>query len=164
MWSALGGIMKGSGNAPPGTVPAKGKYMDRDLDRCAERYAIPFAHNPHFPVNTLALQRAAVAVLDEQGEDVFRRLIGACFQAIWVEARNMGDPDVAAEVLSATGFDPAALAARASDPAVKEKLKSNTDGAVARGVFGAPTFFVGDEMYFGQDRLDYVEDALGLTT
>ena len=156
----LGGIMKASGNAPPGTVPAKGKYMNRDMVRCAERYDIPFTLNCHFPVNTLALQRTAVAVLDEQGEDAFLRLIDACFHAIWAEGRNMGEPDVAAEVLAAAGFDPEELMAKASDPAIKEKLKANTDGAVARGVFGAPTFFVGDEMYFGQDRLDYVADAL----
>ena len=101
-----------------------------------------------------------MALLDEAGEDAFRRFIEACFQAIWVEAENMGDMAVAGEVLSAAGFDPEALAARAGDPAIKKKLKANTDGAVARGVFGAPTFFVGDEMYFGQDRLDYIEDAL----
>jgi 2-hydroxychromene-2-carboxylate isomerase len=156
----LGGIMQATGNAPPGKVPAKGKYMNRDMERCAARYDIPFVLNRHFPVNTLALQRAAVAVLDEQGEDAFVRLIDACFDAIWAEGKNLGDPDVAAEVLSAAGFDPEALAARTADPAIKAKLKENTDGAVARGVFGAPTFFVDDEMYFGQDRLDYVEDAL----
>ena len=156
----LGGIMKGSGNAPPGTVPAKGKYMDRDMTRCAARYDIPFTLNRHFPVNTLALQRAALAVLEEQGEDAFLRLIDACFHAIWAEGKNLGAPDVAAEVVSVAGFDPEDLAARAGDPAIKDKLKDNTDGAVARGAFGAPTFFVGEEMYFGQDRLDYVEEAL----
>jgi 2-hydroxychromene-2-carboxylate isomerase len=156
----LGAIMQATGNAPPGKVPAKGKYMNRDMERCAARYDIPFVLNRHFPVNTLALQRAAVAVLDEQGEDAFVRLIDACFDAIWAEGKNLGDPDIAAEVLSAAGFDPEALAARTADPAIKAKLKENTDGAVARGVFGAPTFFVDDEMYFGQDRLDYVEDAL----
>ncbi len=156
----LGGIMQGSGNTRPGAVPAKGKYMDRDLERCAQRYDIPFTLNPHFPFNTLTLQRAAVALLDEQGEEEFRRFIDLGFQAIWVDAKNMGDMAVVAETLSAAGFDADALAARAGDPAIKEKLKANTDGAVARGVFGAPTLFVGEEMYFGQDRLDYVEDAL----
>ena len=156
----LGGIMQATGNAPPGKVPAKGKYMNRDMKRCAERYGIPFVLNRHFPVNTLTLQRAAVALLDEQGEDEFRSFIDTCFHAVWAEGKNMGDMAVVAETLSATGFDAAALAARAGDPAIKEKLKANTDSAVERGVFGAPTFFVGDEMYFGQDRLDYVEDAL----
>ncbi|NKB47749.1 MAG: 2-hydroxychromene-2-carboxylate isomerase [Alphaproteobacteria bacterium] len=156
----LGGIMQATGNSPPGTVPAKGQYMDRDMVRCATRYDIPFTLNVYFPVNTLALQRAAVAILDQAGEDTFRRFIDACFQAIWADGANMGDPDVAGEILSAAGFDAADLLTRASDPAIKKKLKAITDGAVARGVFGAPTFFVGDEMYFGQDRLDYVEEAL----
>ena len=156
----LGGIMQATGNAPPGKVPAKGTYMNRDMVRCAARYDIPFVLNAHFPVNTLTLQRAAVALLDEQGEAEFSRFIDICFHAIWAEGRNMGDIAVVAETLSAAGFNAEAMAARASDPAIKEKLKANTDDAVARGVFGAPTFFVGDEMYFGQDRLDYVEDAL----
>ena len=168
----LGGIMKGSGNRPPSTVPAKGKYMGRDLVRCAERYSIPIARhditsyrpNPHFPVKTLIVQRAAIALLDAGGEAALLPFLDTCFQAVWVESKNMGSVSVAAEVLSAAGFDPEDLTAKAADPAIKEKLKANTDGAVARGVFGAPTFFVGEEMYFGQDRLDYVEDALGLTT
>lgn len=160
----LGAIMQATGNAPPGKVPAKGRYMNRDMVRCAARHAIPFVLNAHFPVNTLMLQRAAVALLDEAGEAAFRRFIDTCFDAIWAEGKNMGDMEVVAETLSAAGFDAEDLAARAGDPAIKEKLKANTDAAVARGVFGAPTFFVGDEMYFGQDRLDYVEDALRLAT
>jgi 2-hydroxychromene-2-carboxylate isomerase len=156
----LGGVMQATGNNPPGTVPAKGEYMGRDLVRCAERYGIPFALNPHFPVKTLIIQRMAIVLLDEGGEDALRPFLDACFQAVWVEGKNMGSAAVAAETLSAAGFDPEDLVARAGDPAIKEKLKENTDGAVARGVFGAPTFFVGEEMYFGQDRLDYVEAAL----
>jgi 2-hydroxychromene-2-carboxylate isomerase len=160
----LGAVMQGSGNVPPGTVPAKGDYMGRDLVRCAERYDIPFALNPHFPVKTLLMQRTAVALLDDGGEAALLPFLDTCFDAVWVDGKNMGDGAVAAETLSGAGFDPEALAARASDPAIKEKFKANTDGAVARGVFGAPTFFVGEEMYFGQDRLDYVEDALALET
>jgi 2-hydroxychromene-2-carboxylate isomerase len=156
----LGAVMQGSGNSPPGTVPAKGEYMGRDLVRCAERYDIPFALNPHFPVKTLILQRAAVALLDDGGEGALLPFLDTCFQAVWVDGKDMGSAAVAAETLSAAGFDPEVLVARAGDPAIKEKFKANTDGAVARGVFGAPTFFVGEEMYFGQDRLDYVEDAL----
>ena len=156
----LGGVMKGSGNTPPGSVPAKAEYMEYDLVRCAARYEIPFTFNHHFPVNTLIVQRAAVATLDEAGEDAFRRLIDACFQAMWVEVQDLGDPDIVAEVMADAGFDAQSLAARAVDPAIKAKLKANTDDAVARGVFGAPTFFVDGEMYFGQDRLDYVETAL----
>lgn len=156
----LGGIMQATGNAPPGTVKAKGQYMERDMVRCAARYDIPFVLNTHFPVNTLTLQRAAVALRDAQGEDEFHRFIDTCFNAIWAEGKNMGDREVVGATLLDAGFDATALAKRAGDPAIKEKLKAITDDAVARGVFGAPTFFVGDEMYFGQDRLDYVELAL----
>ncbi len=120
----LGGIMNATGNVPPGSVPAKGKYMSRDLVRCAARFDIAFTLNPHFPVNTLTLQRAAVSLLDEAGEEAFARFIDACFQAIWVDAKNMGDPAVAGEVLSAAGFDPDELLARAGDPAITDTLKS----------------------------------------
>ncbi|MDH3737718.1 MAG: 2-hydroxychromene-2-carboxylate isomerase [Alphaproteobacteria bacterium] len=156
----LGGVMQATGNAPPGKVPAKGKYMNRDMVRCAARFGIPFILNEYFPVNTLPLQRAAVALLDEAGEAEYRRFIDTCFNAIWADGLNMGDAAVAGDVLSKAGFDAETVLARASDPTIKEKLKANTDDAVARGVFGAPTFFVGEEMYFGQDRLDYVEAAL----
>lgn len=156
----LGGVMKGSGNTPPGTVPAKAEYMRHDLARSAARYDIPFTFNHNFPVNTLMLQRAAVALLDDGDESAFLRLTDAAFEAIWVDAEDTGDADIAAAVLSHAGFDPAALTARASEPAIKHKLKASTESAVARGVFGAPTMFVGPEMFFGQDRLDYVERAL----
>jgi len=158
----LGAVINATGNVPPGTVPAKGKYLLRDWMRCAARYGIPFTFNHHFPVNTLVVQRAAVAVLDDDGDATFVRLIDACFQAMWVDGKDLGDLTVVTEIFAAAGFDPDRLMARAGDPAVKQKLKANTDAAVARGVFGAPTFFVGDEMFFGQDRLDYVEDALKL--
>jgi 2-hydroxychromene-2-carboxylate isomerase len=81
-----------------------------------------------------------------------------------VDSRNMGDPTVVAEVLGQAGFDAQALLALAADPAVKEALKSNTEEAVRRGAFGAPTMFVGDQMFFGQDRLDFVKDALAPAT
>ena len=158
----LGAIMKATGNAPPAAVPAKGEYLRHDWGRCAARYDIPFTFNHNFPVNTLVVQRAAVATLDDAGEAAFLRLIDACFQAMWVEAKDLGDLAIVAETFADAAFDPDHLLARAADPAVKQALKTNTDTAVARGVFGAPTFFVGDEMFFGQDRLDYVTEALKL--
>jgi 2-hydroxychromene-2-carboxylate isomerase len=84
----------------------------------------------------------------------------AVYDAIWVRALNMNDPEVAAQAFAAAGFDPAAIAALTDDPAVKAALKATTDEAVQRGVFGAPTMFVGDEMFFGQDRLDFVRESL----
>lgn len=153
----LGGVFKATGNASPASVPAKGRYTRIDFERFARRYEVPFAQNPFFPINTMQLMRGAVALLDG---DQFQPYVDAVFRAIWVEGQNMGDPDVVARVLGGQGFDVAGLLQQVNDPAVKERLRQITERAIERGVFGAPTFFVGDEMFFGQDRLDFVEAAL----
>ncbi len=153
----LGGVFKATGNASPASVPAKGRYTRIDFERFARRYQVPFAQNPFFPINTMQLMRGAVALLNS---DQFRPYVDAVFRAIWVEGQNMGDPDVVARVLGGQGFDVAGLLQQINDPAVKERLRQITERAIERGVFGAPTFFVGDEMFFGQDRLDFVEAAL----
>jgi 2-hydroxychromene-2-carboxylate isomerase len=153
----LGGVMQTTGNRPPGTVAAKGAWMQADLERWAKRFNTPFARNPHFPMMTLLTQRIAVGIVDTPD---FERYLAAVFNAAWRDGKNIADKAVLAEVLTAAGLDAAKLLAMADDPANKEKLKANTDEAVARGAFGAPTFFVGDEMHFGQDRLDFVEEAL----
>ena len=105
----------------------------------------------------LQLMRGAVAY---QGTADFERYLTTVFNAMWVDELDMGQPDVVGKVLAKGGFDPAEVMAKVSDPAVKEQLKAATEEAIGRGVFGAPTFFVGDEMFFGQDRLDFVEAAL----
>jgi 2-hydroxychromene-2-carboxylate isomerase len=140
-------------------VPAKGSYMQGDLERFARRYGVPFRHNPHFPINTLMLMRGAIGL---QMRDPQRMLpyVDAVMRAIWVDGRNMNDPATVGEVLQAAGFDPQQLLALTADPEVKERLKAATQQAVARGVFGAPTFFVGDQMFWGQDRLDFVKEAI----
>lgn len=153
----LGGVFKATGNASPASVPAKGRYTRIDFERFARRYEVPFAQNPFFPINTMQLMRGAVALLDG---DQFQPYVDAVFRAIWVKGQNMGDPDVVARVLGGQGFDVAGLLQQINDPAVKERLRQITERAIERGVFGAPTFFVGDEMFFGQDRLDFVEAAL----
>lgn len=155
----LGGVFQATGNASPAMIPAKGRYMIRDLARYAERYGVPMRFNPHFPINTLSLMRLLVAVQLHQPER-FADALQALFQAIWVEGLNMGDPLKVAGVLEAAGFDAAVLQQQIAEPAVKETLRATTEEAVKRGVFGAPTCFVGDEMFFGQDRLDFVRDAL----
>jgi 2-hydroxychromene-2-carboxylate isomerase len=159
----LGGVFQATGNHSPTTVPAKGDYMMRDLALHAQRYGVPFQHNPHFPINTLTLMRGATAVQMQQPAR-FHALVDAMYRAIWVDAKNMNDPQVVGAVLQEAGFDPAALLAQASDPQVKERLKQVTQEAVARGVFGAPTFFVDGQMFWGQDRLDFVKQALKATT
>ena len=155
----LGGVFQATGNRSPMEVPAKGQYLMDDLQRFARRYGVPFRHNPHFPINTLTLMRGATAVQMHQPER-FSDYVQAVFRAIWVDGKDMNDPQVVASVLQAAGFDPAALMAQVSDPQVKERLKQVTQEAVARGVFGAPTFFVDGQMYWGQDRLDFVKEAL----
>jgi 2-hydroxychromene-2-carboxylate isomerase len=155
----LGGVFQATGNASPAMIPAKGRYMIRDLARFAERYGVPMRFNPHFPINTLSLMRLLVAVQLHQPER-FADALQALFQAIWVEGLNMGDPLKVAGVLEAAGFDAAVLQQQIAEPAVKETLRATTEEAVKRGAFGAPTCFVGDEMFFGQDRLDFVRDAL----
>lgn len=155
----LGGVMQATGNKPPGTVPAKGKYMARDIQRCAEHVGIKFYMNPAFPVNTLAALRATVGIADKAEQ---RRFANACFHESWSvpEPLNLGDPAHLQALCEKHGFDTANIASLATDPANKEKLKANTDEAVSRGVFGAPSFFVGGDLFFGHDRLDYVERAL----
>ncbi|MBE7366231.1 2-hydroxychromene-2-carboxylate isomerase [Ramlibacter pallidus] len=155
----LGGVFHATGNRSPTEVPSKGKYLLDDLDRFARRYAAPFRHNPHFPINTLALMRIATGL---QMREPARMLpyTDAVYRAIWVEARDMNDPATVGEVLQQAGFDAQQMLALAGDPEVKERLKAVTQDAVARGVFGAPTFFVGDQMFWGQDRLDFVKESL----
>ena len=154
----LGGVFKSTGNQSPVVVPAKAAYMNNDLKRFAKRYGVPFRFNPHFPINTLALMRGAVAYQDDAVASSTYR--DAIFMAIWVEARNLNAPDVIGQVLSDAGLDPAELMNRIGQQTVKDQLIANTEEAVNRGVFGAPTFFVGEQMFFGQDRLDFVAEAI----
>jgi 2-hydroxychromene-2-carboxylate isomerase len=155
----LGGVFQATGNQSPMSVPAKAAYMLGDLERFARRYGVLFRHNPHFPINTLMLMRVAAGLqLRDPGKLVPH--VDAVYRAIWVDGRNMNDPEVVSGVLSQAGFDAGALLALASDPDVKDRLKSLTASAVERGVFGAPTFFVRGQMYWGQDRLDFVKAAL----
>ncbi|MFV9681172.1 2-hydroxychromene-2-carboxylate isomerase [Pseudomonas sp. NY15367] len=155
----LGGVFQATGNASPAMIPAKGRYMLRDLARFAERYGVPMGFNPHFPINTLTLMRLLVAVQMHQAER-FDDALQALFKAIWVDGLNMGDPVRVAEVLTAAGFDAQALQEQIAEPAVKDALKATTEEAVKRGVFGAPTCFVNGEMFFGQDRLEFIREAL----
>jgi 2-hydroxychromene-2-carboxylate isomerase len=157
----LGGVMQTTGNRPPGTLPQKAAWMAADLQRWARKYNTPYKPNPHFPMMTLMVQRAAQEWVDRPD---FETYLAAIFNAAWRDQKNIADKAVLAEILTTAGFSPDDFFAATENPANKEKLKATTDEAVARGVFGAPTFFVqtpeGEEMHFGQDRLDFVEDAL----
>jgi 2-hydroxychromene-2-carboxylate isomerase len=155
----LGGVFKATGNSSPIAVPAKGRYSGADLKRWARAFGVPFVMNPNFPINTLPIMRGAVGV-QRRGEAELRRYLDAMYGAMFEHPRNLGDPEVVGAVLREAGFDPLEVLAMTQDEAVKDGLRTNTEEAVARGVFGAPTFFVGDEMFWGQDRLQFVDQAL----
>ena len=155
----LGGVFKATGNASPVSVPAKGRWMGQDIARWAQRYGVPFVFNPHFPINTLTLMRGAVGLQLRQPA-LFTRYVDRVFNAMWAQPRDLGQPAEVAAVLAPLGIAPDAFMALVGDAEVKATLIANTDQAVARGVFGAPTCFVGEAMFFGQDRLDFVREAL----
>jgi 2-hydroxychromene-2-carboxylate isomerase len=155
----LGGVFKATGNRSPFVEPVESKraYFGQELRRWVDHLGVSFVHNPHFPINTLLLMRCAHAALQAGCFDAFHR---AVYPAFWAEGRDLGDPAVIEGVLARAGLDGPALLGAAGEAPAKDALRACTDLAVARGVFGAPTFFVGDEMFFGNDRLDFVERAL----
>ena len=153
----LGGVFKATGNHSPAELPQKSAWSAFDMPMWAHHYGVPFQRNPFFPVNTLALMRGAAAA---QIDGSFERYHPAVFKAMWVEGRNLNDMKEVAAVLSAAGLDAAKFGARIQDQDVKDRLKTTTEEAVARGVFGAPTCFVDKMMFFGNDRLPFVEMAL----
>lgn len=153
----LGGVFKSTGNQSPMAIDLKGKWANGDLGMWARFYGVPFQRNPFFPVNTLTLMRGAAAA---QIDGLFERYHPAMFKAMWVDGQNLNDLAVVGAVLAEAGIDAARMAGRLQDQDVKDRLKNTTDEAVARGVFGAPTSFVDDLMFFGNDRLPFVEMAL----
>jgi 2-hydroxychromene-2-carboxylate isomerase len=150
----LGGVFKATGNASPITVPAKGAFVLRDIQRYAQQLQLPFKLNPHFPMNTLLAMRGAMGCAP--GAEM-QRYFDLVFTAMWEQGKNIADEGELRSVLSQGGMDSDAVLARTLLPEVKQALIHNTEEAVKRGAFGAPTFFVGDELFFGQDRLAMVE-------
>lgn len=155
----LGGIFKATGNSSPVNVPAKRNYSSMDLKRWATRYDIPFHHNPFFPINTLQIMRGAVGVQMHETK-LLSRYLDAVFNGMFRTPRNLGDQAEFTSLLQESGIDPDLVMKLAAMEDVKNKLKSETEAAVERGLFGAPSFIVGDELYWGQDRLLFVEEAL----
>ena len=155
----LGAVFKATGNQSPMMEPVAAKriYGGRSLQRTAALHGVPFAANPHFPINTLALMRTAVAA---RHAGVFEAFHAAIYPAFWVEGRNLGDLEVVAEVVARAGLDAAKLAGLADTGPVKDELRATTEEAVARGAFGAPSLFFGGELYFGVDHLPFLERAL----
>jgi 2-hydroxychromene-2-carboxylate isomerase len=156
----LGGLFKATNNRSPieafGGVKNKLAHHMVETRRFVARFGVrPYVMNPHFPVNTLNLMRAAIAAQDA---GVFKKYVEAAFHHMWLEPKNMADLAVATEALTASGLDGANLLSRAQEPEIKARLVANTEDAVKRGAFGSPTFFVGDEMFFGKEQLRDVEE------
>jgi 2-hydroxychromene-2-carboxylate isomerase len=158
----LGGVFKLTNNSSPAQKMAGIKnrleYEQLEMRRFLRRHGITrFTWNPFFPVNTLLVMRGAVAA-QEGGE--FRHYVDEVFRHMWAEPKDMDDPAVVGAALTASGFDAAALLARTQDAAAKDRLLKNTEDSVARGTFGSPTFYVGEEIFFGKDRLLDVEEEI----
>jgi 2-hydroxychromene-2-carboxylate isomerase len=158
----LGGIFKATGNQSPATAFAhirnKPEYERLEVERFVRKHGIKgFGYSPFFPVNTLSLMRGAIAA---RNLGVFERYVDEMYRHMWVDHKKLDDLSVLAAALTESGFDAARLMAESTSPAVKAELIANTERAVERGAFGSPTFFVDDEMWFGKDRLDEVEQAI----
>jgi 2-hydroxychromene-2-carboxylate isomerase len=158
----LGGIFKATNNKSPAETLAgvknKREFNALETERFVKRFAVkPYTWNPFFPVSTLHLMRAAVAA---QFEGVFEKYVEAAFHHMWGEPKKMDDPEVAIKAFTASGLDGAKLMARAQEPEVKARLIENTQAAVERGAFGSPTFFVGKEIFFGNEQLREVEELV----
>lgn len=156
----LGGIFKATNNKPPmivfADIPKKRDYDMLEFHRFIAKHGLTkFQMNPNFPVNTLTLMRGAIAA---RKDGRLGQYVEAGLKAMWEDGLKMDDAEVFAEAMSAAGFDGAVLLERTQEQAVKDRLVENTSRAVARGVFGIPTFFVGDEMFFGKERLSQVEE------
>ena len=158
----LGGIFKATNNRSPvetlAGVKNKPEFMQLETQRFIKRFNVqPYVWNPYFPVNTLNLMRGAIAA---QFEGVFKKYVEAAFHHMWREPKKMDDPQVAVKALTESGLDGAKLLTRAQDADVKAKLIENTQKAVERGAFGSPTFFVGNEIFFGKEQLREVEELV----
>lgn len=158
----LGGIHKITGNQPPmiafGGIKGKLEYEQLESQRFAKKHGITkFQFNPHFPVITLLIMRGLIAAEMEGKKDAYIEVV---LKAMWEDQKKMDDPEVFVQVLNDAGLDGDHFLARTQDPEVKQKLIENTEAAANRGVFGIPSFFVGDEHFFGKDRLGQVEEEI----
>ena len=158
----LGGVFKATNNRSPGEafagIPAKRAYMAREMERFVARHGISaFRRNPHFPVNTLAIMRGAVAA---GVAGCFERYVEVMFRGMWEEGRKLDDLAVVRGVLEEGGLAAERLLALAGTAEVKQELIRNTEDSVARGAFGSPIFFVGGEMFFGKDQVRDVEEEV----
>lgn len=153
----LGALFKATGNEMPARVASKARWMGNDLARWAAQYGEPFQFSSRFPVNAIKAMRL-VLVAERSGRAAEATL--AAFRALWVDDRDLQDPAMLGEVARGVGLDPAQALAAIEEPAIKDALRAHTDSAIARGAFGAPTMMVGETLFWGNDRLHHLEDAL----
>lgn len=153
----LGGVFKETGNASPASVPAKSKWMNGDLRKHAEIYGVEYNSNSFFPINTLNLMRGAIAA---KKMNIFEKYSEAIFTGIWIKDINLGDIPILQDYLNNNDIDTRELFSLVQSDDIKSSLIENTKKAVERGVFGAPTFIVDNELIFGQDRLNFLKLAL----
>ena len=158
----LGGVFKATGNVSPAIsmqgIKNKGVYQQLEIQRFIARNEInDFAQNPHFPVNTLLIMRGAIAA-ERMG--CFPRYVDEVYRHMWSEPKKMDDPEVVRGALASSDLPAEELIAATQDPEIKAKLIANTEASVARGNFGSPSFFLGEEIYFGKDSLRELEDAI----
>ena len=158
----LGGVFKATGNVSPAVslqgIKNKPEYQRLETERFVKQHGITaYRSNPHFPVNTLQIMRGAVYA---RRAGLFERYVDAVYRNMWAEGRKMDDPEAIAAAWRESDLPASDIMAGIQDPEVKAELIANTEGSVARGVFGSPSFFVGDELYFGKDRLREVEEEI----
>ena len=158
----LGGVFKSTGNRSPAEsltgIRNEPEYERIETERFTRRHGITrYRRNPFFPVNTLTIMRGAVAA---QKLGIFERYVDEVYRHMWAEPKKMDDPEVLRAALIESGFDPKRFLALAQTDDVKNELPTNTEQSVARGTFGSPTFFVGDEIFFGKDKLRDVGEAI----
>ena len=153
----LGGVFKETGNASPATVPAKSKWMGADLRMYAKNYNVEFNSNSFFPINTLNLMRGAIAA---QKLDIFEKYSDTIFKGIWIKDLNLGDLEVLKDYLEKSGIPSDEVFKLCQDQEIKNELITNTQEAVSKGIFGAPSFIIDGILIFGQDRLHFVKDLL----
>ncbi|MCX5469077.1 2-hydroxychromene-2-carboxylate isomerase [Acinetobacter nematophilus] len=155
----LGGVFKATGNNSPMTVPAKARYSMVDMQRWSNLWDISIQMNPYFPINTLNLMRIITAVQLYRPE-CFLTVLNALFDAMFGHPQNLNDMDILTSLIESLGFSAEQMQIWLSDDQVKLQLKQMTEEAIERGVFGAPTWFVGNEMFWGVDHLHFVEMEL----
>jgi 2-hydroxychromene-2-carboxylate isomerase len=153
----FGVLLKANGQLGPAEIPAKGRWMQRDVVRKAIQHGIPLAAPHSHPFNPLPMLRIASTDLPD---DTRVRVIDTLFRATWAQSREVGSGPVIAEVLSAAGFDGPGLVAASETPDVKARLRATTDAAIAAGIFGVPSMVVGDRLFWGFDDLGFLEAFL----